>query len=303
VIAVVGSVNMDLSVRTPRVPTRGENLLAHGLNVGLGGKGANPSVAICRMGGHASFVGCVGDDGFGIQAREALEREGVDIRGLCVAEDDPTGVALIMVDDEGQNTILVAIGANQALQAADVEAVLQRLDPQPDAIMVNFEIPESCVAAAVAFGDKRGITTVIDAGPPRPYAPSCYARASVLSPNRQEAEYMLGYQLSSPKTVERAACELRELGPLSVVIKLGEHGAYVLSKHVAEVVPGYRVEAVDTTGAGDAFTAALTLGLARGQDILTATRFACAAGAVTVTRLGALDAMPHAAEIRTLMDA
>ena len=300
-IAVVGSVNMDLSVRTPRVPSRGENLLAHGLNVGLGGKGANPAVAISRMGGRASFVGCVGDDGFGRQAREALEREGVDIRGLCVAQAVPTGVALIMVDDEGQNTILVAIGANQALQATEVEAALQRLDPQPDAVMVNFEIPESCVAATVAYGDQRGITTVVDAGPPRTYASSCYARVSVLSPNRQEAEHMLGHDLSSRKAVERAALELRQLGPGSVVLKLGEDGAYVLSKDIAEFVAGFRVEAVDTTGAGDAFTAALTLGLARGQDLLAATRFACAAGAVAVTRLGALDAMPRAAEIATLM--
>ena len=302
VIAVVGSVNMDLSVRTPRVPSRGENLLARGLSVGLGGKGANPAVAISRMGGYASFVGCVGADGFGLQAQEALESEDVDISGLCVAPGVPTGVALIMVDDEGQNTILVAIGANQMLRATEVEAALLRLDPQPDAVMVNFEVPETCVAAAVAYGEQRDIRTVVDAGPPRGYPPSCFARASVLSPNREEAEHMLGFCLCDPKAIERAAHALQDLGPRSVVLKLGGDGAYVLSEGIAEFVPGYRVEVVDTTGAGDAFTAALTLGLARGDDLVAATRFACAAGAVTVTRVGALDAMPDAREIATLMN-
>lgn len=301
VIATVGSINMDLAVSTERMPLTGENLLAHDLKVGLGGKGANPSVAVARMGADSLLVGCVGDDDFGRQALTALCAEGVDIGGIAIASGIPTGVALIMVDDQGENTILVVIGANAQLTPEQVNVALEPHWDTLDAVMVNFEIPELCVAATVRASRAHGVPVIVDAGPPRTYAPDTWSEATVLSPNILEAATLVGYPVEDDQSALRAARDLLRTGPSAVVLKRGAQGALVCTKSGERSIPAFEVDVVDTTGAGDAFTAGLALALAEKRPLDEAVRFANAAGAITVTRLGTMSAMPTRAEMNDFL--
>lgn len=296
-IATVGSVNMDLTVRAPRVPLTGENLLAVDLKVGLGGKGANPAVALARMGADSLLVGCVGDDDFGNQARDLLRCEGVNVGGLAVLKSVPTGVALIIVDDSGENTILVVIGANQRLVPDLVEQALVPHWGQLAALTVSFEIPEDCVYAAIREARAHDLPVVVDAGPPRQYSITTWQNATVLSPNALEAESLVGYPVKDDSSAIRAARDLLRRGPWAVVLKLGARGALLCTDEEETFVPGFQVDVVDTTGAGDAFSAGLTLAIAEGGSLRDAVRFANAAGAVAVTRLGAMAAMPTREEV------
>ncbi len=300
-VAVVGSFNMDLAVRTSRIPLRGENLSAQSLRIGLGGKGANPAVALARMGMDAALVGCVGNDDFGRRALEALAREGVRTAALAVLDDAPTGVALIMVDDGGENTILVVNGANDRLTPEQVERALAPMGRELAAILTNFEIPEAAVAAAVRFGVERGIPVVVDAGPPRPYAPEAWRGAAVLSPNETEAETLLGYPVADEASAVRAARELLATGPQAVVLKLGARGALLCTPTGEAWVVPFRVPVVDTTGAGDAFTAGLIVAMVEGQALPQAVRFANAAGALAVTQMGTMNAMPTREQVQALL--
>ena len=301
IIAVVGSVNMDLVITTPRVPVLGENLLAHDLSVGLGGKGANPAVALSRMGAEPLLVGCLGDDDFGRQALEALRDEGVGTDAIVVQPGVSTGVAMIMVNDVGENTILVIIGANEQLTPDVVQRSLGDFRGRLGALMVNFEIPEECVAAAVREGRAQGIPVVVDAGPPRHYARDTWREATIVSPNALEAATLVGYDVEDDAQSLKAARELLAAGPEAIVLKRGVRGALICTREQETYVPGFDVPVVDTTGAGDAFTAGLTLGIAEGKPLEAAVRFANAAGALAVTRLGTMRAMPRRAEVEALL--
>lgn len=300
-IATVGSINMDLAIRTPRVPLRGENLLAHSLAVGLGGKGANPAVALARMGACSLLVGCVGEDDFGRRALALLDSEGVQTDRVAVVANVPTGVALIMVDDAGENTILVVIGANERLTPEAIEAALFPHWGELVALLVNFEIPAAAVAATVRLGASHRVPVIVDAGPPRAYGPDVWGQATVLSPNVLEAETLVEYSIPDDETARRAARDLLAAGPQAVVLKRGERGALLCTATKERLMPAFGVNVVDTTGAGDAFTAGLTLALAEGQSLDEAVRFANAAGGLAITRLGAMAAMPTRAEVEGLL--
>lgn len=300
-IAMVGSVNMDLAVATARVPLVGENLLARDLRVGLGGKGANPVVALARMGAESLLVACVGDDDFGRTALDSLIIEGVSTSGITRVLDTPTGVALIMVDDEGENTILVVIGANALLTAEMVDTALEPHWGRLDALAVSFEIPEPCVATAVRGARSHDVPVIVDAGPPREYGPDTWGNATILSPNALEAATLVGYPIDDDASARRAARELLLAGPDAIVLKLGARGAILCTDAGTESAPPFNVKAVDTTGAGDAFTAGLALAVAEGRPLAEAVRFANAAGAVTVTRMGTMTAMPTRQEIERLL--
>lgn len=302
-VAVVGSFNMDLAVRTPRAPLQGENLSAYSLRIGLGGKGANPAVALARLGLASALVGCVGADDFGRRALVALQQEGVDVSGLVMLPDADTGVALIMVDDGGQNTILVVNGANDHLTPEHVSHALQPMWGDLRAILVNFEIPEAAVAAAVREGVTHGVPVVVDAGPPRRYAAETWRGAAVLSPNEEEAKALLGYAVDDETSALRAAHDLLATGPQAVVLKLGARGALLCTPQGALHVPPFQVSVVDTTGAGDAFTAGLVAALVEGMALPQAVRFANAAGALAVTQLGTMNAMPTRAQVQALLAA
>ena len=300
-VAVVGSIIVDLAVRTSRMPLVGENLQAESFTIGPGGKGANSAVALARAGGEAVLVGCIGDDDFGRMELHRLRQENVNLEGVQVDAESATGVAIIMVDAEGENTILVVNGANDCLSP---EAVVRSLLPHRDTlsgILVNFEVPEPAVAAAVRFGRDQGVPVIIDAGPPRQYAPESWADCTVLTPNELETEVLVGYSLSDEAKAEQAARELWEAGPQAIVVKLGSRGALLATSEGSMRVPAYTVPVVDTTGAGDAFSATLAVAVAEGLPLEEAVRRANAAGALAVTRWGAMPAMPTREEVDGFM--
>lgn len=300
-IAVVGSIITDLAVLTPRLPERGENILAHRLQIGPGGKGANAAVAVARLGAQSILLGRVGDDHFGSEELAALRAEGVNTDAVGIDPEAQTGAAVVMVDDAGENTILVIIGANDCLTPEHVEAGLTPHWDHLDALLVNFEVPEATVAAAIHAAYTHHVPTIVDAGPPRPFGADVWGKATVISPNALEAATLVGHPVESNAEVEDAARELLAAGPQAVVLKRGSAGALLATQEETEHIPSFRVNVVDTTGAGDAFSGALTVAMAEGKPLRQAVRLANAAGALTVTRVGTLPAMPTRTEIETFL--
>jgi ribokinase len=283
VIAVVGSINLDIVVGLERHPAPGETVLG-GDRVELpGGKGANQAVAAARLGAEVAFVGRVGDDDAGRRLRDGLAAEGVDVTHVRVDPDAPTGVALIAVDGAGENTIVVSPGANARVGAADVEAACEVLAGAA-VTLVQHEVPEDAVAAAIAAA---GGTVVLNPAPAR----AVVSPVDVLVPNRGELEALAG-RAGNPVELARSLDVAR-----AVVVTLGDEGAAVIEGSRVEHVPAPQVDAVDTTGAGDAFCGALAQALDAGADLVGAARWAARAAAASVTKPGAQGGLPRAADL------
>jgi ribokinase len=256
------------------------------------------------MGGEALVIACVGDDDLGHLELATLRAEGVETVGVTLIPGASTDVAIVMVDDEGENTVLAINRTNQLLTGRAVESALHPHWGTLDAILTNFECSEGSVAATVRLGKAHNIPVVVDAGPIRGYGPETWRDATVLSPNAQEAAALVGMAsatLQEDKTARRAAGELLAAGPEAIVLKRGSRGALLLTKRDDVLVPSFPVKVVDTTGAGDAFSAALTLALAEGKPLPETVRYANAAGALAVTQFGTLEAMPTRATVNALL--
>ncbi|MFG2308529.1 ribokinase [Streptomyces sp. NPDC048566] len=292
-LLVVGSANADLVVRVERRPGAGETVLGSDLAVHPGGKGANQAVAAARLGARTALLARVGDDGHGRLLLDAQRAAGVDTVGALVG-GAPTGVALITVDPSGDNSIVVSPGANGRLAPADVRAAAS-LFQAARVVSVQLEIPLETVAEVVrSLAD--GSRLVLNPSPPRPLPPEVLAACDPLIVNEHEARVIAGDGLGD--SPEDWATALLALGPRSVVVTLGAAGALVAERAGPRVrVPSVPVEAVDTTGAGDAFTAALAWRLGRGESLAEAARYAARVGAVAVTRAGAQESFPTAAEV------
>ena len=301
-IAVIGSVVIDLAVQTPRLPTVGETLLGDNFKIGPGGKGANAAVAVQRAGATAVLVGCIGDDEFGRMEMAALQAEGVDVGSIAIHAETPTGVGIAMIDADGENTILGVLGANDYLGPDDVIRALTLHRDMLDGILVNFEVPEPAVAAAVQLGVDYGVPVIVDAGPARLYTPETWRDCTILTPNEQETETLVGYPVSDDVTAGRAARELLGMGPSAVVLHRGARGALLVTPDDTIHIPSFSVDVVDTTGAGDAFSGALSVGVAEGLPLVDAIRRANAAGALAVTRLGTLPVMPTHQEVDAFLE-
>lgn len=297
-IVVVGSSNTDLIVRAGRLPLPGETVTGGDLMTAAGGKGANQAVAAARLGAEVCFVGRVGKDMFGDQARQHLAQEGLDLRYLVQDADAPSGVALIVVGPRGQNIIAVAPGANHRLTPVDVQAA-SPVFRQADVVLLQLEVPLETVEAAIRLGHEPSRRTpclvILNPAPaPTQALPaSLLAQVDILTPNEHEAALLTGEQ-----DPEKAAAVLLERGVKTVVVTLGETGALVaVSPSKMVRIPAYPVEAVDTTAAGDAFNGGLAVALAHEQNLEAAVRYASAVGAISVTRLGAQPSLPTAEEV------
>ena len=294
-VIVVGSLNVDLVAEVARLPGRGETLLADGQSRALGGKGANQAVSAARHGVGVAMVGCVGADAEGRRLTDALAAEGIDTSGVRVRDDAATGTAHITVDPEGANTIVVIPGANGRLSAADVRRELGRL-AAPDVVLVQLEIPLDAVMEAVAGTAAR---VVLNPAPARPLPSELLRHVDVLVPNVPELGALTGGDV--PRTLDDITARARTLADgRAVVVTMGESGALVVDGDRATHVPAPRVDAVDTTGAGDAFCGSLAAGLARGRSLVDAARDAVQVASQSTLRRGALEALPAAAEIGTL---
>ncbi|MCL4692188.1 MAG: ribokinase [Candidatus Hydrogenedentes bacterium] len=290
-ILVVGSANIDLVTRVPRCPKPGESMIGSSFTTVCGGKGANQAVAAARLGAQVHFAGCVGNDTFGTLQRQTLSEEGIDLTYLNKHPELPTGTAVIMVADEGQNSIIVTPAANYGITPAHIEK-LGPLFETLDAVMTQLEIPLETVEALLRTARAANVLSVLDAGPAQKVPESIVELADIVSPNETEAEAMTGVAVSTVDDARQAAAQLLAMGAKSAVIKMGAGGALYMSGKEWIHVPAYKVEAVDTVAAGDAFTAALTIAWRR-KPPLEAIRFANATGALATTMHGAQRSMPH----------
>ncbi|KUJ69234.1 ribokinase [Streptomyces albus subsp. albus] len=293
-LLVVGSANADLVVGVERRPTAGETVLGSDLAVHPGGKGANQAVAAARLGARTALLARVGDDAYGRLLLDAQRAAGVDTSGVLVG-GAPTGVALITVDPSGDNSIVVSPGANARLTPADVRAARALLAAAP-VVSLQLEIPLDTVVEVVRTvpPDTR---VVLNPSPPAELTAEVLAACDPLVVNEHEARALLGEPAGGASAPGEWAAALLALGPRSVVVTLGAAGALAADRHGAVPVPGPRVTAVDTTGAGDAFTGALGRRLGAGDDLVAAVRYAVRVGAASVTRRGAQDSYPTAEEL------
>ncbi|MGA4841830.1 ribokinase [Streptomyces sp. G45] len=297
-LLVVGSANADLVTAVERRPGAGETVLGSDLAVHPGGKGANQAVAAARLGAATALLARVGDDAYGRLLLDAQRSAGVETVGVLVG-GAPTGVALITVDPSGDNSIVVAPGANARLTPADVRAAAS-LFAAARVVSTQLEIPLETVAEVVRALPS-GARLVLNPSPPAPLPPEVLSACDPLIVNEHEARVVLeGAGAPVPDEPEDWARELLALGPRSVVVTLGERGALVATAGQCERVPSVAVDAVDTTGAGDAFTAALAWRLGAGEDLAAAARYAVRVGALAVTRAGAQVSYPTAAEVAAL---
>ncbi|HYQ69737.1 ribokinase [Actinophytocola sp.] len=288
-IVVVGSCNVDFIVPVAGLPAPGETVLGRDHLRAPGGKGANQAVAAARLGSPVTFVGCVGDDELAATIRGALVESGVDLTWLHEVPDTPSGIALITVADGGENTIAVSPGANARLGPAQLDAGLLS---SAAVLLAQLEVPLDAVSAAV---EAAGGTVLLNPAPARSLPAELLARVDVLIPNRSELGVLA--DAPEPTTIDEAAAMAKSLtGPSAVVVTLGADGALVVADEV-EHVPAVPVDAVDATGAGDAFCGALADALARGSSLLAATRWAVRVAAVSTTQRGAQTGMPRREDV------
>ncbi len=300
-IVVVGSLNMDFVVSVEHLPAPGETVLGRNFQMIPGGKGANQAVAAARLGGNSvtvRMVGRVGYDIFADHLKASLSAAGVDVAAVHASKSAATGVALIAVDRNGQNSIVVASGANHELAAADVEAMRPLLRGARLALF-QLETPLDTVAAALALARQEGLTTLLDPAPAQPLPDALLQQVDILTPNETEALRLLDRPPArvSPTQAAEMAQALRRRGPKTVIVKLGEQGCYADSGAWQAHVPGFAVEVRDTTAAGDTFNAAFAVALAEGAALEYSLRFANAAAAISVTRPGAQTSAPLRREV------
>jgi ribokinase len=298
-VVVFGSINMDLVVRTPRLPTPGETLTGHTFFTAPGGKGANQAVACARLGVPTRMVGRVGDDLFGEQLRASLRSFGVQDDGVLTTPG-PSGVALIAVDDTAENTIVIVPGANGAVSIADIPRLERALDGAR-ALLLQLEVPIETVVAAARAAHTRGVTVILDPAPALPLPDELYALADIITPNEHEATTLTGIAVHDDQGAIAAARALIARGARRVAIKLGARGALTADTEGEQFWSSFTVTPVDTVAAGDAFNGGLAVALSEGRSFDEAIRWGLAAGALSVTRHGAQPSMPERNEVLTLL--
>ncbi|MCX6134224.1 MAG: ribokinase [Ignavibacteriales bacterium] len=300
-IVVVGSSNTDLVVKLPRLPGKGETVIGGTFSLAAGGKGANQAVAASRAGGSVAFVSKVGDDHFGRQALDAFKNDALDTRFVGVHTTTASGIALIFVDGHGENCIGVASGANSEFLPADVEKA-RELIISADVLLLQLEIPLSTVEATIRIASDAGVPVLLNPAPAFPLEPSLLRHVSIITPNESEVEILTGMRISDDATIVAASLILRNMGIPAVVITLGARGAYLSEESGDQFVAPFTVDPVDTTAAGDVFSGALAVSIGEGTALRDAVRFASAAAALSVTKLGAQPSAPQRAEIETLLN-
>jgi ribokinase len=298
-VVVFGSINMDLVVRTPRLPTPGETLTGHTFFTAPGGKGANQAVACARLGVPTRMVGRVGDDLFGEQLRASLRSFGVQDDGVLTTPG-PSGVALIAVDDLAENTIVIVPGANGSVSIADIPRLEAVLDGAR-ILLVQLEVPIETVVAAARAAHTRGVTVILDPAPALPLPDELYALADIITPNEHEATTLTGIAVHDDQGAIAAARALIARGARSVALKLGARGALTADAEGEQFWSPFTVTPVDTVAAGDAFNGGLAVALSEGRSFNEAIRWGLAAGALSVTRHGAQPSMPERNEVLTLL--
>ena len=299
-IAVVGSSNMDLVVKSPRIPAIGETILGEDFIMTPGGKGANQAVAAAKLGAEVFFVARLGDDVFGAQSLNNLNKEGVNTKYVIQTKGVASGVALITVDDAGNNVIVVAPGANRKLSPGDVKEA-ESCIASSGALVAQLEVPLETVEFAGRLVHNCGVPFILDPAPAQKLGPELLKMVEVLTPNETEAQILTGVEVTDEESARMAAENLLECGVKAVILTMGTKGFLLATNDRLEFVPAIKVDAVDATAAGDAFTGGLAFGLAQGQALFEAALFANRVAALSVTKMGAQSSMPSAEAVESFM--
>ncbi|HAT04823.1 MAG TPA: ribokinase [Aeromonas salmonicida] len=295
-LVVLGSVNADHVLRVPHFPRPGETLTGHSYQVVPGGKGANQAVAAARLGALVSFIARIGDDAIGQQMRQGFEQDGIDVSAVELDETLPTGIAIIYVSDEGENSIGISAEANGALSPAMVKRH-EAMIADAHTLLLQLEVPLESVFEAAKLARSHGTRVVLNPAPARPLPAELLALVDLITPNQTEAELLTGVKVSDEASAAQAAARFHQMGISDVMITLGSQGVYCSNAKQRQLIPGFRVEAVDTTAAGDTFNGALLAAELAGADFNAAVRFAHGAAALSVTKFGAQSSIPSKVEV------
>lgn len=297
-ILVVGSINMDLVVVADRRPAPGETLFGSTFRTIAGGKGANQAVAAARLGGATAMAGRLGDDLFGDSLAQSLRQEGIDTSLVVRGAGETSGVAVITVDKSGENDIIVVSGANVGWTEPEIQAAVAALQGR-GTLLLQLEIPLPVVIRLAQAARAAGVRVVLDPAPPaaEPLPAELLANVDLLVPNEHEAAALTGIRIETADDARQAATVLREAGVRAAIVKLGARGVVLQTAEGTEYIPGFKVQAVDSTAAGDTFAGALAVALEEGKQLHEAIRFAQAAAALSVTRLGAQSSIPARSEV------
>jgi len=299
-IVVVGSSNTDMIIKVPRIPRPGETILGGTFSTAAGGKGANQAVAAARAGGDVTFIARVGDDMFGEQARRGFEADQIDVKYVKIDKTEPSGVALIFVDETGENSIAVASGANVSLSPEDVNEAAEVIK-QADILLMQLETPLETVRRAAEIAKQSGVKVILNPAPACPLDDALLATLTIITPNESEAELLTGIPVNDVPDAEKAAIALLDRGLEVVTVTLGSKGALLKTRELTTIVPGFKVKAVDATAAGDVFNGSLAVAIAEGKSLEESVRFANAAAALSVTKLGAQPSAPKREEIERML--
>ncbi len=295
-LVVLGSVNADHVLSVPRFPKPGETLVGSGYHIAYGGKGANQAVAAARTGADIAFIACVGSDDIGARMTEQFATDGMDTQAVMAVEGTTTGVAMIWVSADGENSIGISAGANAELTPVRLQPHLP-LIKDAEVLLMQLESPLNTVEAAAQAARAAGTKVILNPAPAQSLPESLLRLIDVITPNETEAQALTGVTVKTEVDAQKAANILHDYGISTVLITLGAKGVWLSEQGKGELIPGFRVQAVDTTAAGDTFNGALVTAELEGKSLRDAIRFAHAAAAISVTRSGAQPSIPLRAEV------
>lgn len=301
-LCVLGSINVDHVIQVPYFPKAGETLTGSDYQIAFGGKGANQAVAAARLGAAVQFIGAIGDDAIGQTMKAAFAADGIDVQAIETIAQQSTGLAMIQVASSGENSIVIAAGANAHLTVAQVEKH-QAAIQQAEMLLMQLESPLQAVSFAAKLAKQAGTKVVLNPAPAQPLPPELLALVDIITPNETEAEILTGIKVEDEVSAGQAAQVFHQFGIKTVLITLGAKGVYLSesgeksASASGQIIPGFRVQAIDTTAAGDTFNGGLVTALLAGNTLYEAIRFAHAAAALSVTKIGAQSAIPTQQEV------
>ena len=300
-VLVFGSISMDLTTYVPKLPRLGETLRGSAYITVPGGKGDNQAVAAARMGAKTAFIGRVGNDQFGEEVIRIVGAEKVDVSGLIKDPDHDTGLAVISVDDHADNAIIIISGANMAMDESDIRRAEKTMEAVK-VVLLQLEIPAAVSIAAAKKAKEKGALVIFDPAPAAQLPDGAFQFFDIITPNEIETEALVGFYPADRQKAAVAAKMLRERGAGTAIIKMGAQGVYFEGPDQSGFIPAFKVEAIDTVAAGDAFNGGLAAALVEGLPLAAAVRWAAAAGAIATTKKGAMPAMPFRAEVLALLE-
>ena len=294
-LTVLGSINADHVIQVPHFPQPGETLSGQNYHIVYGGKGANQAVAAARLGTKVDFIACIGEDKIGLEMKQAFQKDGINTDSIATIQGETTGIAMIQVADSGENSIVISAGANAHLTTDIVDKFKQKI-LDADALLMQLETPLDAIIYATKIAKQAGKHTVLNPAPAKALPDELLAQLTMITPNETEAEVLTGVKVVDEQSAAQAAAVFHQKGVAIVLITLGAKGVFISHNALQKIIPGFRVQAKDTTAAGDTFNGALVTALLEQKSLEEAIQFAHAAAAISVTRFGAQTSIPSRQE-------